>query len=111
MKNASDLPANSNMHGVISSATSKDDLAKLFSFAGWEVRRCSWKDYELTSAFAELILEGEDEVLLHGSVSDVLENVSSIASVLRAGGHAFSLECYASDGSLVGEIIERQNGG
>jgi hypothetical protein len=96
---------------MISSLASKDGIANLFAVSGWNVRRCSWVDYELTSSFAELILEGEGQLLLHGTVSKLSANVKAIASVLRDAGLAFSLECYASDGTLLAEITEQQNGG
>jgi hypothetical protein len=100
------LPERSNFYGTIDTTLTRSELAAFFAAEGWSVRMCSWTDYELTCEVAELILEGENPMLLHGLVAEVLHNAQGVADVLRKAGALFSLECYAADRTLLAKISE-----
>jgi hypothetical protein len=99
-------PARNNFYGTIEGTLDKFKLAASFAADGWSVRKCSWTDYELTCGVAELILQGDDPMFLHGVVADVLRNVQGIAEVLRNAGASFSLECYGDDSALLTTVRE-----
>src|SRR4051794_17131055 len=83
---------------------SRRQLARLFRPPTWQVRMCSWTDYEITSTFAELVIEAESPILLHGWVADFEANAELILAPLRAAGVAFEAECYRADGELLRAI-------
>lgn len=62
-----------------------------------------WTDYEVVSAFAELVVEAESPILLHGPVDDVESNADRILAPLRAAGVADTAECYGVSGELLRE--------
>lgn len=70
---------------------------------GWSVRKCSWTDYEIRSPFAELVIEAEAPILMHGPVSDVEANADRILAPLRDAGVGYCAEFYTADGSLLRE--------
>jgi hypothetical protein len=104
--NVDSFPERNNFYGAIETALNKSELAAVFAASGWSIRKCTWEDYELTCGFAELILEADDPMLLHGAVAEVLQNAQGVADVLRKAGATFSLECYATDHTLVAKICE-----
>ena len=61
-----ELPA-SNLFGELDTTWPKERVAGLFAPFGWEVRKCSWTDYEVYCDFAELVIEGENPILIHGA--------------------------------------------
>jgi hypothetical protein len=69
----------------------------------WSVRKCSWTDFEVTSPFAELVVEAESPILMHGPVADVESNVDRILAPLRAAGVADTAECYDAGGEMLRE--------
>lgn len=77
----------------------KRRIARLFGPPIWEVRLCTWTDYEITSAFAEFVIEAEAPILLHGRVTDLETNAESIFAPLRAGRIGYEFECYRTDGT------------
>jgi hypothetical protein len=100
------IPERNNLYGSIASNWAMAKLAELFEADGWTVRKCSATDYELSCPFAELVLERDHPVLLHGAVAEVGQNAQRIAAVLRKAGLTFSLECYAPDHRLLTEITQ-----
>ena len=64
-------------------------------------RRCGWTDYEVIGPFAELVIEAESPILLHGPVADVQENADHILATLRDAGVAYTAESYDAGGGLL----------
>jgi hypothetical protein len=73
---------------------SRKQIAGLYGALGWRVGKCTWVDYEVVSDWAELIIEGESPILMHGPVADLPARVEELVAPLRAAGVSFSVECY-----------------
>ena len=101
----SPLPDTSNLFGSLGTTWPAERVAQLFAYRGWELRKCSWTDYEVTSGFAELVIEASSSepgtVLIHGAVADVLTNLPEIANPLAAAGISYSFECYDTAFALI----------
>jgi hypothetical protein len=65
------LPDRSNFFSSLHTSLSKKQVARLYGALGWHVRKCSWVDYEVVSDWAELVIEAESPMLMHGSVADL----------------------------------------
>jgi hypothetical protein len=98
----SEIPEGSNFFASLETTKSLEAIAGLYSSAGWEVRMCSWTDFEVTSAIGELIIEGKPP-LVHGPVADPLVNLDAVTKPLRDAAIAFSCECYDEEGNLLAE--------
>jgi hypothetical protein len=96
-----DFPDESNLFGSLQTSLSREQVARLFAPFGWEIRRCGWTDYEVHCDFAELVIEGENPVLIHGPVADLLANLPRIIEPLAVAGVPFSLECYDANRELI----------
>src|SRR5262249_5939081 len=88
----------SDFFASLHTAWSKRRIARLFAGPVWTVRKCGWTDYELTSPFAELVIEAESPTLFNGSVLDAEANIDQILMLLRDTKIAQSAECYDSEG-------------
>jgi hypothetical protein len=97
------IPEGSNFFGSLVTSLSKGEIAQLYGAAGWTVRKCSWVDFEIRCAWAELIIDGDSPILLHGSVADVLVNADRILEPLVKAGIAHTAECYGEDEVLLKE--------
>jgi hypothetical protein len=95
------IPESSNFFAALHTAGSRRLIAGLFSPPTWSIRKCSWTDYEVTSTFAELVVEAASPILLHGPVADVESNAEGILALLRAAGVAYTAECYGVSGELL----------
>ena len=62
---------------------------------------CSWTDYEIRSAFAELVVEADSPILLHGRATDLATNAELILAPLQAAEIAYDAEGYGADGALL----------
>jgi hypothetical protein len=96
-----DFPDESNLFGSLETSLTRERLATLFASFGWKVRKCSWTDYEVCSDIAELVIEGENPILIHGPVADLLANHPRIIDPLSHAGVSYSLECYDENRELV----------
>lgn len=89
---------------------SRRRIAALFAPPTWSVRKCGWTDYEVISTFAELVIEADSPILLHGLAispsADVEATIDRILALLRAAGIGYTAECYNSTGSLIGQWHE-----
>jgi hypothetical protein len=65
---------------------SRRRVARLFARLGWSVRKCSWTDYEVCSPFAELVIEAESPILLHGPVADAEAESGGVCVVVFHSG-------------------------
>jgi hypothetical protein len=96
------IPNGTNMYGIIYSSSSKEEIAKKFGAHGWWVTKASWVDWEITNDFSDLIIEGDDEILIHGLVSP--EHFRKLIEKMKEMELSFSLELYDDHKNLVEEI-------
>jgi hypothetical protein len=73
---------------------SRKSVAQLYERKGWKVCKASWTDYEILSDWAELIVESEAPILLHGCVADLPSTADELLSPLREAGINFVAEHY-----------------
>jgi hypothetical protein len=98
------LPDGSNLFATVHAAAGAEAVARAYARAGWTVRACGWTEWEARCAFAELVVEGTDPVLVHGPVADVVANAERAVAPLREAGIPFRAECYDADGALLAEL-------
>jgi hypothetical protein len=96
------VPESSNVYGVIYSNHSKEEIAKKIGKAGWNIRKVSWFDWELINDFSELIIDGDEEILIHGSVFP--DHFDTFANKMKEIELQFSLELYDEKGNLISEV-------
>ena len=99
------IPESSNFFASLRTTRARRRVAGIFTPPTWTVRRCSWTDYEVSSPFADLVIEAESPILLHGPVAEVEANADRILATLRAAGIGYSAECYEADGELLREWV------
>ena len=100
----SELPDGSNLFAAVRGGAGAEAVARAYARAGWPVRACGWTEWEARSAFAELVVEGIDPVLVHGLVADVAANAGRAVAPLRDAGIPFHAECYDAGGALLAEL-------
>jgi hypothetical protein len=99
------LPDDSNFFATLTTALSKEELTWLYERRGWAVRKCSWFDFEVSCLWAELVLESDNPILLHGSVTDVVTNAQHILEPIRATNITYTAECYGEDDRLLEQFF------
>jgi hypothetical protein len=92
MRVMADIPDKPNFFSTIGAGFDRPQIADLYRKAGWRVRKCGWTDFKLESDWAEIILEGESPVLLHGSVSDLPSRAEELLAPLTANGVTFATD-------------------
>ena len=97
------IPESSNFFASLYTARSRRQIAEWFTPPTWVVRKCSWAGYEISSPFAELVIEAESPTLLHGPVAEVEANAGRILATLRAAGIGYTAEGYGAGGELLRE--------
>jgi len=97
------IPAGSNFFTSLFTTLSRRKVADLFTAIGFDVRKSGWYDFELFTPWAELVIEAEAPILMHGSVSDVLIHAETLLDCLRGAEVSFDAECYDPDGVLLRE--------
>ena len=60
--------------------------------------------FEVSCPWAELVIEAEAPLLMHGSVTDVLTNAERLLTPLQKAGVAYRVECYSDEGKLLQEF-------
>lgn len=88
------IPDSSNFFSSLHTALSREQVAELYGTLGWQVRKCSWDDYEVVTDWAELVVESEATILMHGPVAGLLARAEELVAPLRAAGVEFTAECY-----------------
>ncbi len=83
---------------------SRHEIAELYRSSKWTIRKRSLVDYEILCPFAELVIEAEEPILMHGSVVSVLDNVERILLPLRDSGVRYFGECYGENMELLREF-------
>jgi len=89
-----EIPDYPNLYCSLNTSLSRKQIAGLYAAIGWEVRKCTWTDFEVFGPWCELVIEGESPILMHGSVADILVHAAEIVAPLRAGCISFTVECY-----------------
>ena len=69
-----------------------------------EVEKCGWDEFEMSCDWAELVLEADSPVLMHGAVADVQKNAERLLAPLREAAIGYSAECYGESGELIREF-------
>ena len=98
------MPEKIDFAACLHTTRAKHRIVRLFQPPIWKVRKCDWYDYELTSPFAELVMEAESPILLHGWLMDDQINVEEILASLRSLEIAYSGESYSPSGELLWEF-------
>ena len=97
-------PDTANFHSSLRTALSNEQVADLYGALGWRIRRCGWSEYEVSGPWAQLIIEADAPILMHGFLVDVLVHVDELLSPLGGAGVAFTAECYGPAGELLREL-------
>ena len=97
-------PDFSNFFCELTTSLSRSEVADLYERKGWDVRKCTWVDFEIRCPWAELVIEAEQPILMHGPVANVLAHAEDILAPLRSAGIAFSAECNGPGDELLAEF-------
>lgn len=101
----STIPGQSNLFGTLDTTWPPERVANLYGYRGWQVRKCSWTEYEIICEFAELVIHRSsaepDRTLIHGAVADVVANLAEIFKPLANACISYSLECYDDNWNLI----------
>lgn len=92
------------IRSVLETSMPQANVAKLYAAVGWEIRKWSWTGYELRCEWAELYLDGEGEILMHGPIADPLARAEELFAPLRRSGIVYWGEFYGPDGELLSEF-------
>jgi hypothetical protein len=92
-----DIPDTSNFFSALHTSLSREQIARVYGALGWQVRKCSWADYEVFGPWCELVIEAESPILMHGPVADVVARAEELVAPLRAAGVRFTTECYGPE--------------
>ena len=92
-----DVPDWSNFFSSLHTSLTREQVAGLYGALGWRVHKCSRVDYEIVNDWAELVIEAESPILMHGPVADVLARAEDLVAPLRAAGVTFTAECYGPE--------------
>jgi len=98
------MPGSSNFFARVTTKESVESIVERYRLAGWRVGRCSASDYEVRCDSAELIIERNAPVLIHGLVVDPVINAPAIIKPIMDAGISFIYECYAADDTLLVEV-------
>jgi hypothetical protein len=80
------LPDMSNYYSALHTTMSREQVAVLYRGLGWQVRKCSWTDYEVFGPWCELVIEAESPILMHGAVADLLVHAEELVAPFASGG-------------------------
>jgi hypothetical protein len=100
----SEMPDHPNFYSALHTTLSREQVAGLYEALGWSARKCSWTDYEVFGPWAELVIEAESPILMHGLVADILGHADELLAPLRRAGILFTAECYGPDRELLQEF-------
>lgn len=99
------IPEFDNVYCSLSTRRSKDWIASRFRKAGWSIRHCTWTDYEVTSDYAELVIEGDRTILMSGAVADFDTHIPSVVAILDENHIGYTIELYDAAGNLLKTLI------
>lgn len=95
------IPDSSNFFSMLTTKKSREEIAHLYGASGWHIRECSREDFEVCCEWAELIIDGESPLLLHGPVAEVMKNLPAILQPLDEAGVKYQGECYGENKELL----------
>lgn len=100
MKEASVIPEYNNLYGIIRATESTLEFTDRLRNRGWNCRKSSWTEIEVTSPWAELEITKEGkEIIVHGAIdSDYFESLSSLMNEI---GYQYELEIYNEQKELI----------
>lgn len=101
MNQPGSLPDRSNFFASLTTSLSKASVARLYEARGWSRRQCSRADFEVGCSWAELTIDGDVPILLHGPVANVAANAHRILQPLQEAGIAYTAECYGENKELL----------
>ena len=87
------------LYGLIFDKISKQSVAKKFKEVGWNVRKSGFYSYEINSDWAELNIDGENEILLNGEID--LEHFEELEKLIISFDFKYSLELYDNENQLI----------
>lgn len=96
------LPESSIVYGIIYSNLSKEEIAKRFEKIGWKICKAAWFDWEIINDYSELIIEGDDEILIHGPLDP--DFFYALVNKMKEIELQFSLELYDENKKLLLEV-------
>ena len=77
-----------------------------FVSQGWQVRKTTWEDFELSCAWAILVLESDNPVLLHGLL--MADKFDELLALLNELNIAYRSELYDEQGELIAQIMRQK---
>ncbi|MDX5348715.1 MAG: hypothetical protein LPK19_15880, partial [Hymenobacteraceae bacterium] len=100
MKEASVIPEYNNLYGIIRAPESILEFTDRLKNRGWNCRKSSWTEVEVTSPWAELeIIRDGKEIIVHGAIdSDYFESLNSLINEI---GYQYKLEIYNEQKELI----------
>jgi hypothetical protein len=97
------IPDTSNFYSSLHTTLPRERVAELFRALGFTIGKCAWDEEFVVSDWAELVIEVEGPILMHGPVADVLTNSEKLLARLRQAGIEYTAECYDEHGALLRE--------
>jgi hypothetical protein len=87
------------VYGIIFDKVSKKTISQKFEKIGWEVRKSGFYEYEIKSSWAELNIEGENQILINGEIK--IDHFSDLEKLLVEFDLKYSLEIYDNEDKLI----------
>lgn len=82
----------------------KKSIKKALEKNGWNSRKASWTDFELSNTWSELILEGDDDnPLLNGTIEFIPENIMVLDKIFNDLKGEYEYEFYDEDKKLISQ--------
>ena len=98
------------LFGTLATSRSRAEIAALFAASsGWRVRESGWSEFELITDAADLYVDAESPMLIHGSVASE-SVVDRILEILEKGEVAYAMEWYADNHELLGNRAWQSEG-
>jgi len=95
-----------NLHGLIFDKISKQSVAEKFKEVGWNVRKSGFYSYEISSEWAELNIDGENEILLNGEID--LAHFEKLERLIISFDFKYSLELYDNENQLIKTVANKE---
>jgi hypothetical protein len=83
-----------------------EQVAALYDYRGWQIRKTGWTEYEMRSEWADLALypDHTGALLLHGLLVGPLAREAELFAPLREAGVRCWGELYGADDELLQEF-------
>lgn len=94
------LPEGSNFFATVFTEKSKSEISQIYKSAGWKVRQSSFNDFEISQDWVSIIIDGDQEVLMHGAVAELENRVFKITAPLVQHKISHRVEFYDADENL-----------